>query len=263
MAVLRSSVVPSPTSPFTFAPQHQMSSLVRAHTAFAPLMKRAAFGAVLLAFVAACSTRSATQIVVEIDAERGVRGAVEVVHVVVNGGDGTTAGAPRVQRLDVRERPPRWPFTVVIAPLERDSERRYEIVVSAKGPAPTGGGDRPVVATVRAISGFVPDETRVLRLLLEDACRGVACDAEETCRAGTCMVATVDPSILAGPEVDAGPSVDASAATDDTTSELDAFSALDAARDAANLDAGPPLDAAITSPVLQIAGVPAPVITVS
>lgn len=155
-----------------------------------------------------CTTRPATQIIVEIDAESGVRNDLDVVHIRVNGGDGSTVGAPAIQRLDVRERPPRWPFTVVIAPLDRDPERRYEVVVTAEGAQPAVG-ERPVVARVRAISGFVPGETRVLRLLLEDACRGQVCGDDQTCRRGTCQSAVVDPTTL-GSLNDAGASSDAS-----------------------------------------------------
>jgi hypothetical protein len=179
--------------------------------------------AALLLAVTGCPTRPATQIVVEIDAESGVRADLDVMHIVVNGGDGSTVGAPGIQRLDVRERPPRWPFTVVIAPLDRDPERRYEVVVTAEDAEPVGGGVRPVVARVRAISGFVPGETRVLRLMLEDACRGVTCDAAETCRVGVCESAVVVPASIG---VDAGHRD--SMADADTTSE----------------DAGPSADAA-------------------
>ncbi len=218
---------------------------------------RAAAMLALSVTLSACSTRPATQIVVEVDAEPGVRAQLDVVHVVVNGGDGETTGAPRVQRLDVRQRPPRWPFTVVVAPLDRDPERRYEIVVAAEGAVPAGGADRPVVATVRAISGFVPGETRVLRLVLEDACRDVTCGAEETCRAGTCGPADVDPTLLPMPgiEIDAGvaTSIDAFVSRD-TANEPDSASVADATIDAPRVgDVGALADAGVASPIVQIA----------
>ncbi len=62
----------------------------------------------------------------------------------------------------------------------------------------------------RAVTGFVPGSTRVLRLFLADACVGATCDAGATCESGRCApVARIDPATLPvvvapGAELDAG-----------------------------------------------------------
>jgi hypothetical protein len=82
------------------------------------------------------------------------------------------------------------PFDTVLAPERGDPARRYEVVVTAEGI-----DDRPFVSTA-AISGYVPDEVRVLYLRLTAACRDVVCGAGLTCRRSLCESSELAPTSL-------------------------------------------------------------------
>lgn len=151
---------------------------------------------IFVLFLAACSARPRTEVMVIVDAEAGIRAAAPSVNVVVEGGDGR-AGPPTAQRLDVTVRPGRnpdvgWPFTVAIAPLDHDASRVYRVTATA-----TDELSGSQVASGRAVSGFVEGRTLALHLLLEDGCRGIMCsDPSTTCHLGACVSAAVDPTTL-------------------------------------------------------------------
>jgi alpha-tubulin suppressor-like RCC1 family protein len=161
-------------------------------------------GVALALALASCTRTPATQVLVVIDAERGVREAAPRLSLAVRGGDaeGSAITADRFS-LDLRpgDTHPRYPFSIAIAPRGGDVERVYEITATAQAE------DQTFVAQVRAISGFIAGRTIELRLILEDACRDRQCRDDETCRGGACVSALVDVATLG---YDAGAPLDAS-----------------------------------------------------
>ena len=140
---------------------------------------------VLIALLLAtgCSN-SATQMIVTIDAEPGVKMESARLHVVVLGGVGRTT-APTAARFDRMLRPgdadPSYPITIGLAPLDGDVGRSYSVTATAETATGT------FVGQVRIIGGYVEGETLRVTITLEDACRAVTCGAEETCAAGVCV----------------------------------------------------------------------------
>jgi hypothetical protein len=214
-------------------------------------VKRALGAAAIILFAACQAAVPRTQVIVFIDAEPNVRAMHPTVNVVVN--DDSSTGAAS-QRLDLTLRPgvgsdPEWPLTVALAPLGNDASRTYEIVATAT----TNDTAARFLARVRAISGYVPRQTRALRLVLSDACLGVQCAATDTCTtAGACVAATVMPGSLAPLEdfdasvvpdvgssdggVDAG--VDAAAVADAFEAGQSDVGSTDASTTDSNTDAG-------------------------
>ncbi len=209
------------------------------------LRATACAGAVLslLAVVPGCLQPPA-QVIVLVDAEPEVRVDSRYHHVRVQVfARPAPAGEPALLEEEVTpglESGVPWPFRVVLTPAGGDAARRYEVVVTAEDPDDTS------FVTARAISGYIPRETRVLRILLTAACvDGPACeDAEQTCRGGICRTALIDPGSLPRlNDPDAGPEDAFVAPPIDAPMGFDAPS-LDAPmeRDAPMLDA-PALDA--------------------
>lgn len=137
----------------------------------------------------------ATQVLVEIDAEPGLRSAGRALVISVRGGPDEAREARHEETL---EAPIEWPVTVAVTPLNGDATRSLEVIAELRD----AGGS--ALAAVRAISGFAPRRTVIARLLLEDCCRDVACGAEETCRRCACGPATLDPDDLPDYTADAG-----------------------------------------------------------
>lgn len=167
---------------------------------------------IALATLTACSQNGAnTQVMVTVDAEAGVQAAARVVLVHVYGGpSGASQGElPLVQEYPIAVPPHNgWPIVIALAPIDRDPTRIYRVEALAYDvPEPTAT-DVPV-ATVRAFSGYVPGQTVLLRLLLQDACLGQECtDITTTCDQGECVTARVPVEDLL-PFGDAGPRPDA------------------------------------------------------
>ena len=123
-------------------------------------------GALLLGValgVTACGNK-ATQVIVTVDAEDGVRMDSARLHLVVLGGLGRTT-APTASRFDRVVTPgvgdSAYPFKFVLAPLDGDVGRSFSVTATAQ----TEGGDP--VAQARIIGGYVEGETLTVRLLLE------------------------------------------------------------------------------------------------
>lgn len=165
---------------------------------------------------------------VQVEAEPGVAGAAVQVRVRVLGGQEDLV--ERVdQTLGTALEPVRFPVTVAVIPQDRDATRRFRVEATALDAA----GDE--LGTVRALTGFVPHRTSLLRLLLEDCCRPVVCGAEQTCRGCECVTAQIDPTTL--PPLGDGGAADAGAPRDAATSPVDASTPRDAF---IPRDAGPP-----------------------
>ena len=212
---------------------------------------RIVLGSLLLCAVSAASCKfesqaiPATQLVVDIDAEPGVRSRLESLHVFI-------ASARHRDNLDEREKTwedtiqpgadpesPEWPIRIVLTPKSDDARRVFELSATALDLV---GAQ---VAQARVMTGYVQHQIRYVKLVLEDDCIGVSCDELDTCKVGGCTPAFVEPTdlpLLPGRE-DAGV-VDAS---DDAAPPVD--TGVDAGPDAGSdagmdsgVDSGPPED---------------------
>jgi len=176
----------------------------------------------LACLFAGCAAQP-TQVIVTVGAEPGVVAVGARLRLTVLGGVGRTE-APTASRFERVLVPggadPAYPFELALAPLDGDQGRSYS--VTARAETSVGG----FVGQVRVIGGYVAGETLFVTLTLEDACQGVVCGAQETCRAGACVDARSGGGQGAG---DAGPVADAGV--------RDAGDA--GVRDAGPADAGP------------------------
>ena len=154
--------------------------------------------AILLA-TSALSCREATrpQVLVVVEAEPGVVTDSSSLELVVRG---AAADDDAITQVVFRALLPDgngnyWGTEVALTPESTDASRRFRVDATAF--ATTDGTGVPV-ATVYAISGYVPNEVRVLRLLLRDSCRGVRCeDPETTCgKDGECEDPVIQPEML-------------------------------------------------------------------
>ncbi|MFK7986291.1 MAG: hypothetical protein AB8I08_09685 [Sandaracinaceae bacterium] len=121
-----------------------------------------------------CEANTPTQILVEVDTDLLIPDQVDTFTVVATAPDG------RVQRAVAALGPGLLPPPRTVTLLYREGALSpFEVTVSAE----TGGTE-----TVRrsGVVAFRPSETRVWRVQLASACVGVACEAGETCEAGTC-----------------------------------------------------------------------------
>lgn len=64
------------------------------------------------------------------------------------------------------------------------------------------------VVRATAITGFIEEQSLLLRMLLSSACESVTCNADQTCDEGSCTGAFIDPSTLPPFTGDVGPAVD-------------------------------------------------------
>lgn len=136
----------------------------------------------------------ATQVRVEIDAEPLVRAETDRLAYVVRGGD---AEYPQLPVREMQElRTFAWPLDVTVAPAGGDATRVFELEVTALDVAGR------IVAQVRVRMSYTPGVSRVVRLWMEDRCRGIACGEGLTCRGARCVPA--DPPEDGGLERDAG-----------------------------------------------------------
>ena len=223
------------------------------------------FGALSLSFAIGvwlfgCEPRRRTEVLVVIDAEPSVSEDATTLHLRVEGGDEVL-----MERLDQTlgssSMPVQLPTTLAIVPLGRDPRRRFRVEATAFDRAGAA------IGTVRALSSFLEGRTLVLRLVLDEACRGARCP--ETCRAGTCVPESVDPDTLPDLDgaADAGASLpDAFARGDDSgtdaalprdaASPIDAWASVDAASgaDSSEPDATVPTDVFVGTDVGHFGG---------
>ncbi len=138
--------------------------------------------AIALALAACQSPRPATQALVIVDADPLVRAETSRVTYTVRGGSADSVQLPVREMRELS--PVAWPFDLTVAPLLGDVSRVFEVEASALDLA-----DR-VVARVRVRSGFTPGQTRTITLHMDDRCRGILCDDDQTCVGGRCVAST-------------------------------------------------------------------------
>ncbi len=124
-----------------------------------------------------------TEILVVVDSDLPVPGALDGLRVEVSGTEAMTAeGSLRANGSDL-------PRTVGVV---HRGGGLGPITVRAIGTL--GGVD---VVSARAVTSFIQGRTVVLPLFLSRTCVGVTCAANETCSGGACESASVDPASLA------------------------------------------------------------------
>jgi hypothetical protein len=195
-----------------------------------------------MTLLAACATEVSqpTRVVVDVDAEAQVRALAVRLQIEVTASSGRGVMDEQVRYDETLDGAGAFPVRMTLVPLDGDSSRIYTLTAVAKN------GDGTAVATARIVSGYVPGQTLYVRLLLEDSCISRTCNAEQTCRSGQCVTASVDPEKL--PRVtnvipDASFGVDASGdsgvdAGNDTGVDGSSDSSVDTGGVDAALDAG-------------------------
>lgn len=136
--------------------------------------------AIVAAAIVAASCSTQTQLLVFVDSDLAIPGALDRLRVEVQVGErGMAADAALSSRADL-------PQTLGVTGSGGD-----EVRVVAIG----SRGDTEVVRQVLSTS-FVAGETRVVALSLASSCVGVSCGDGETCLLGVCRRATVDGTAL-------------------------------------------------------------------
>lgn len=137
----------------------------------------------------ACAPEPATQVFVRIDVEDRVEAQIDQLEVIVWGGsEGGVLEAGETLEIDAVDYP--WPATLGVVPAAGDASRVVEVEIRALDRSDA------VLATARGTTGFVASETRLLDLLLYDACIGTSCGDSETCFEGACVDSFIEPAEL-------------------------------------------------------------------
>jgi hypothetical protein len=137
-----------------------------------------------------------TQVMVLIGAESKVRRDTHSLFLRVANADSEDI----VLELE-EEMPEPWPYRLPLVPLHDDADRRYRVVAEARTRT---DGRTTTLARASLTSSFVAHEKRYVTLLLEDDCiGGPLCRPDESCHAGVCWPASVNPSDFARDENDA------------------------------------------------------------
>jgi len=149
---------------------------------------------VCVALLACKEPDPATQVMVVIDAEPGVRERITDVELSIKSGEGdVSAWSSRFEaNITPGGGPVPWPLEIALVPGNGEVQRSYVVVARARGES---GG---VLAEVRAISGYVAGRSLSLPLVFDAACleRTSLCDPSFTCRAGGCVDPFIPPSEL-------------------------------------------------------------------
>jgi hypothetical protein len=148
-----------------------MSALARA---------RVATNMAACAYLIACQgPKTATEVIVVVDAEKQTRTRTDSLRVTVESrAPGATASGNRFHKLPFK---PYWPVRLALVPDGGDAGREYLVIAEALN---VHG-----IAFARAtlLSNFVDGELRYAHLLFEDSCNDVTCQSTETCNNGQCV----------------------------------------------------------------------------
>lgn len=141
----------------------------------------------LASALCACTpeAKQATEVLLEVDAEPGVRARLAKLTIDIRGGAAGDAYADYTGEPSSKLDAPTLPLQIALVPRGGDASRRYQVTVEARD------ADGGFVAAARVASGYVPGSIRFARLVLEDTCIGVeqcsgSNEAPLTCRAGSC-----------------------------------------------------------------------------
>lgn len=146
-------------------------------------MRRCALALVLLA--SACSASARTQVMVEVDAEPAVRAETTQLELRVLGGVAGTDPALWAVRHEATVTDFSWPRRIALVPIELEPARGYQVEIRA------ARADGTTVTSSAIRGGYATGRTKLLVLLLEDACAGVECGTMR-CQEGRCVDPLVD-----------------------------------------------------------------------
>lgn len=137
--------------------------------------------------------RSATEVIVEVDADDSLKALAHSVRVRVEGGDGLNNVAQRTTRLEETLSVADFPRRVALVPAPGASADRVFVIT-----ATALDGDGAFLAEARLIGGYIAGQVRYARLVVEGSlCLGVQCeDPRSTCARGTCAEASIDVDTL-------------------------------------------------------------------
>ncbi len=156
---------------------------------------RRMLGPIMSCWVAVVSSSCApvvseTGILLQIEVEPEVRRLAAALEVEIEGrGEMAGWGVPRALRTEVPGGDGE-PLRIAVEPESSSASRQVRVTVRVLDPS-----KRPILM-VRAESGFLQKRWILLRLLLQDACLGVACELEQSCRGGRCEPSWRDPETL-------------------------------------------------------------------
>ncbi len=145
----------------------------------------------------------ATGLMVVVEADPAVMAVAVGMRLVVHKGEGAAATTAFEQTYTAIDGDLTWPRTLSLSPRRPGDDAALEIVASALN------GTGETLASVRAITHYVPGQVKRLRLLIEGRCLGITCGRTETCRTGGCVRATIDPNRLPNIEEVSDAAVDA------------------------------------------------------
>ena len=159
--------------------------------------------AVCFATLGCVVTEPRTEVLIDIDAESGIRDdAVELITTVRGG----VMHSAYTSEYTERRPDPSFPLTLSVAPIDQDSRRVVEVAVLARST------DGAIIGRYQLRTRYVAGQSTRITILLTDCCRGVA----RTCVAGESCV-DCECEVLEEELPDAGP-VDAGVAEDAPTS---------------------------------------------
>lgn len=139
-----------------------------------------------LLWLAGCSSDSLTEVVVIIEAEPRVLARSNELSIHVTS-DPDSGGAPQLNHSNAR-----WhddgTYTLALSPANPKAPDHYRVEATALSIS----NGLSLGVTARLASGYIAGETLYVRLLLEDVCLNVSCEANSTCHDGACVPASVN-----------------------------------------------------------------------
>lgn len=158
-----------------------------------------------------------TEVIVTVEAESGIRNDIDRVNVRL-----LSAAAGNDQRMERMDRDFEggiaWPLVFLVTPIGRDASRTFELIARAYD-------GETEIGRVRAVTGFVKEDTRYLTLTFTNSCRKRLCDEGRTCEAGECVSADIEADDLdehqADPAGDGDSNMDAGARPDTPNTLMD------------------------------------------
>ncbi len=136
--------------------------------------------------LAACDPGVATQVLLEVDADEATRARAESVEITVVPVDGEPI--IRLEPLVGASARLGFPFTQPLSPRGGDASRRFRVNVALRD----ASGAEFLRHTV--LGGFVEAERREVRVELTADCHERSCSGDQTCVAGECLPACVQPT---------------------------------------------------------------------
>ncbi|MEM9193116.1 MAG: hypothetical protein AAGF12_28340 [Myxococcota bacterium] len=150
-------------------------------------------GFAVLLLLVGCSDTTPTQVLVIVDAADSLRQVGDRVQITVTGPDGPESSDVSVALADPGARG--WPLEISLLPLGGDATRRFQVEAILVDSA------NAILGTERAAGAFVADELREIQLFFDANCGGVVCGSQETCEAGSCVSACLEPGPPGGAPV--------------------------------------------------------------